>query len=835
MSQYQYKYNPISGTLDLVTVAGNQVWGYVANYTALSLGVTSSDPQIGDLVGALTSQGVYPVNFRDKGFYLRISMTGVASVDYGTSPYAGFPNTASQVSVDAGLISDQYVSPLTFENAAKWNTKENTITPGTTAQYWRGDKTFQTLDTSVVPENGNLYFTNTRFDTRFATKTTTDLAEGINLYYTNARGIASTLTGYIASPGVITAADSILSAIQKIDGNISGNTNFNDSVFYLYNNATPSKHLAFSAASITAATTRTLTAIDADYIIAGSTVALTSGRVPFITTGGLLIDDTSFTYTSNQLNLAGIPGTDLLNISLNSNPANQMMLGAKIQNLSAGTSSGSQLGIFNNISTSGKLFITSSTFTTSGLQTSNQFNIITDSSGLLIANTVGIGGSIVFSMNGIASANEVFSMDSSTLHLIKGGRAITKWYNGGFALTLQSSTLMGANYTMTWPTSNSTGSQALVNDGAGLLSWVTLTTGTVTSVTGTVNRITSTGGSVPVIDISATFEALLGKVANPLSQFAATTSAQLASVISDETGGGGVLVFNALPTFTTQITTPKIYGGTGVTDKVDFVSTSGNGTLTSVAFEFWGANNGANTLIQVLNNGSTTMTATGNVEALALVVSNNTSLGMTIKNNTTNTAAAAKLSLLNTGNIGPIISVTSSSFITAGLIVANQSRWISNATNGSLFAETNNSTGKFIFSVGGTAATNELMRITLTGIAVNGLTGATKITVPSAYMHFAAGLATAGTAPIKLTGGTNNTTAETGAIEYNSTNLFFTRTGTTRESVFVGNDGATAPTTTIGVAIVNYYGSSATNFLGTPNSWASVVIAGTTYKIPLYT
>lgn len=71
--------------------------------------------------------------------------------------------------------------------------------------------------------------------------------------------------------------------------------------------------------------------------------------------------------------------------------------------------------------------------------------------------------------------------------------------------------------------------------------------GTVTSVSGTASRITSTGGTTPVLDISATFEALLGKVANPLSQFAATTSAQLASIISDETGSG-VLVFNNAPT-----------------------------------------------------------------------------------------------------------------------------------------------------------------------------------------------------------------------------------------------------------------------------------------------
>jgi len=76
--------------------------------------------------------------------------------------------------------------------------------------------------------------------------------------------------------------------------------------------------------------------------------------------------------------------------------------------------------------------------------------------------------------------------------------------------------------------------------------------------------------------------------------------------------------------------------------------------------------------------------------------------------------------------------------------------------------------------------------------------------------------------------------AEEGAVEYNGTNLFFTRSGTVRETVFTGVSGATAPTTTAGVAITNFYGTAATNFLGDPNSWASVVIAGTTYKIPLY-
>jgi len=50
-------------------------------------------------------------------------------------------------------------------SSADWttfNNKENAITAGTTAQYFRGDKTFQTLNTAAVPESGNLYYTDAR-------------------------------------------------------------------------------------------------------------------------------------------------------------------------------------------------------------------------------------------------------------------------------------------------------------------------------------------------------------------------------------------------------------------------------------------------------------------------------------------------------------------------------------------------------------------------------------------------------------------------------------------------------------------------------------------------
>jgi hypothetical protein len=121
------------------------------------------------------------------------------------------------------------------------------------------------------------------------------------------------------------------------------------------------------------------------------------------------------------------------------------------------------------------------------------------------------------------------------------------------------------------------------------------------------------------------------------------------------------------------------------------------------------------------------------------------------------------------------------------------------------------------------------------GVATLDANGSTPRFQFSDGITLAAGTSTAGTSPLKFTSGTNMTTAEAGAMEYNCTNLFFTRSGTVRENVLVAVDNVTAPSTSVGVAIVNYYGSSATNFLGTPNRGISVNILGSTYKIPLYT
>lgn len=144
------------------------------------------------------------------------------------------PNTAVVTNGSGFVISSSvtptelgYLSGVTSAIQTQLNGKENSITAGTTAQYWRGDKTWQTLNTTAVTEGTNLYYTAARFNTAFAAKSTTDLAEGTNLYLTNARVIASTLTGYTSGAGTITSADTVLSAIQKLNGNIGAISSHN--------------------------------------------------------------------------------------------------------------------------------------------------------------------------------------------------------------------------------------------------------------------------------------------------------------------------------------------------------------------------------------------------------------------------------------------------------------------------------------------------------------------------------------------------------------------------------------------------------------------------------
>jgi hypothetical protein len=105
-------------------------------------------------------------------------------------------NTSGTISIPAATGSVN--GYLTSTDWTTFNNKQPLITAGTTLQYYRGDKTFQTLNTSVVPESGAIYFTEPRV-------------------------LATVLTGLnLSGGGTIAATDSVLQAFGKVQNQISG-------------------------------------------------------------------------------------------------------------------------------------------------------------------------------------------------------------------------------------------------------------------------------------------------------------------------------------------------------------------------------------------------------------------------------------------------------------------------------------------------------------------------------------------------------------------------------------------------------------------------------------
>jgi hypothetical protein len=93
-------------------------------------------------------------------------------------------------------------------------------------------------------------------------------------------------------------------------------------------------------------------------------------------------------------------------------------------------------------------------------------------------------------------------------------------------------------------------------------------------------------------------------------------------------------------------------------------------------------------------------------------------------------------------------------------------------------------TNRYDLHVGATsipvAGAWSILQSSATRSAFNGKVYFGASTDPTARIHIAAGTTGAGTAPLKLTAGTNMSVVENGAFEFDGTNLFFTAAGTRR-------------------------------------------------------
>lgn len=114
------------------------------------------------------------------------------------------------------LAATVYVREGSVEKDRVYAVNVSPITLGTTAI------TFALISGAGAYTHGSyLKLTGNVFDIDFTTFSTNEISEGSKLFFTDARVLTALLTGFASAAGTITAADSILSAINKLNGNVA--------------------------------------------------------------------------------------------------------------------------------------------------------------------------------------------------------------------------------------------------------------------------------------------------------------------------------------------------------------------------------------------------------------------------------------------------------------------------------------------------------------------------------------------------------------------------------------------------------------------------------------
>lgn len=212
--------------------------------------------------------------------------------------------------------------------------------------------------------------------------------------------------------------------------------------------------------------------------------------------------------------------------------------------------------------------------------------------------------------------------------------------------------------------------------------------------------------------------------------------------------------------------------------------------------------------------------STGGTTAISTLIGQNATLGM-IGASPTGTITLSRAlevgSFLKSATGSPAVTLTNN----AGIIVQDQGAGSGSggltitSAQGIAIAATTLATNRYDIQIGGTSIpTGGAWSIMQTSTVRNAFGGKSYFgasTDPTARIHILGSTTSAGTAPIKITSGTVMSTGETGAVEYDGTTFWFTRTGTTRESILTGVSAVVSPTA--------------------PNRTIAVVVNGTTLYI----
>jgi hypothetical protein len=144
------------GMVNLLVGSGSQIGGYATNFTAIVWSSSTKKLQVAiDVTGTCSNFiEVSDQNFSAVPFAYASktaeNVTGIVAIANGGTG----ANTVSGAKTNLGLNNVDNTSdlnkPISTATQTALNTKENTIAAGTTSQYFRGDKTWQTLDKTVV-------------------------------------------------------------------------------------------------------------------------------------------------------------------------------------------------------------------------------------------------------------------------------------------------------------------------------------------------------------------------------------------------------------------------------------------------------------------------------------------------------------------------------------------------------------------------------------------------------------------------------------------------------------------------------------------------------------
>lgn len=299
----------------------------------------------------------------------------------------------------------------------------------------------------------------------------------------------------------------------------------------------------------------------------------------------------------------------------------------------------------------------------------------------------------------------------------------------------------------------------------------TASPGTNTTQIATTAFVTAavTGGSIPTLTNAHLFVGNGSNAATDVAVSGVLTLANTGAFSFASTTGSGATVQGTTPTFTTNITTPVILGGTAAGSNITYTSTTGTGTTGGIAHAFKGGTNGGTNLVTLLNDGSFIAggVAQLSTENFSFQKNSNANNQFTVYNTTSGTAGKSTISALGAGNVGISLKALSAAFTTSGIDIQAASTLSSNSTAG-LNIGTSSNTTMGIW-------TNNTQRANYGaggGLFIGGST------TPTALLHLAAGTATANTGPLKFTSGTNLTTPEAGAVEFDGTNYFGTSSTT---------------------------------------------------------